>query len=99
MSDSDYQTLSRKAESARVSLSGYLRNCALDAPQVKARRSKPAPSLAEIARLLVALNRIGNNLNQIARSLHAGGIHAPEDLQDSLRALLAMKRDVLELLA
>ena len=98
VSEQDYQTLSLKAAGARLSLSGYLRGCALKAPEVKARRSKPTVDLAELSRLLVALNRIGNNVNQIARALNAGDVPVPalEELRACLQALLAMKREVLE---
>ena len=95
----DRQEIERRAEAMGVTPSGYLRTCALSAPQVKARRRKPTADQVELTRLLVALSRIGNNLNQIARALNAGSAYRPDELRESLQALLALKRQMLEVLA
>ena len=44
--------------------------------------------------LFVHLARIGNNLNQIARQLHAFSVPAPDDLSPALAELRALLRGV-----
>lgn len=72
----EYETLCKKAKQCGLSKSAYLRRLILDKP-VKAR---PPEAIHE---LYVEINRIGNNINQIARSVNAG-IATPEDARQAL---------------
>jgi hypothetical protein len=61
-----------KAREAGLSLASFLRACGLGTPGPRARRSPPVNAEA-LARATAALSRIGNNINQIAHVLNAGG--------------------------
>ena len=57
----------KKVDASELSISEYLRRCALD------KKIVAVNSLDDVARELRA---IGNNLNQITRAVNAGYIHA-----------------------
>ena len=61
-----------KARDAGLSLAGFLRACGLGTPGPRAKRSPPVNAEA-LGRATAALNRVGNNINQIAHVLNAGG--------------------------
>lgn len=68
----EFIVIDHKARMAGMSRASYLRSCALGAPGPRARRSPPI-NAEELARATAALNKVGSNLNQIARVLNAGG--------------------------
>jgi pilus assembly protein TadC len=59
-----------------LSISSFIRSC-LDGVQIRPREP------TEIRELYTEINRIGNNINQIARSVNAG-IATPEDARQAL---------------
>lgn len=61
-----------KAREVGLSLAGFLRACGLGTPGPRARRS-PTVNAEALGRATAALNRVGNNLNQIAHVLNAKG--------------------------
>ncbi len=61
-----------KARDAGLSLAAFLRASSLGTPGPRARRAPPVNAEA-LGRATVALNKAGNNLNQIAHVLNAGG--------------------------
>lgn len=65
LSEKETQALKEKAKQCGLSKSAYLRRLILDKP-VKAR---PPEAIHE---LYVEINRIGTNINQIARACNAG---------------------------
>jgi hypothetical protein len=64
-SHKEHETLCKKAKQCGLSKSAYLRRLILDQP-IKAR---PPEAIHE---LYVEINRIGTNINQIARACNAG---------------------------
>lgn len=68
----EQEAIREKAQTAGLSIGAYFRKAALGAEGVRAR---PAPSVNRelMAEALAALNRVGNNVNQIAHHLNAGG--------------------------
>ncbi len=80
----EYAALMAKAAQAGVSAGGYARACALGAPTPRTRR-QAQPDRALFAEAVTALNRTGNNLNQIARALNRDGFALPDDLTTALR--------------
>jgi hypothetical protein len=60
------------ARSVGLSVAAFLRAAALGSPGPRARRS-PSIELEALAQATAALNKVGSNLNQIARMLNAGG--------------------------
>lgn len=65
-------TVEEKARAVGLSLAGFLRACGLGTPGPRARRSPPVNAEA-LGRATAALNKVGNNLNQMAHGLNAGG--------------------------
>src|SRR6202035_1674288 len=66
----DVVLIDDKARTAGLSLASYLRACALGSPGPRAKRSPPV-SVEALAHATAALNKVGSNLNQIARVLNA----------------------------
>ena len=80
--------IASRAASCGVPVSDYARTAALGA-RVEARVASPALAAASTAQV-VALNRVGVNLNQIAHKLNAGGLLAPDDLANTLARINAL---------
>ncbi|MBD1204782.1 MAG: plasmid mobilization relaxosome protein MobC [Rhodobacteraceae bacterium] len=89
--------LRQKAEAARVPVATLLREAL---GRTEARRRKPAPRVDPA--LVLAVGRIGGNLNQIARWLnraHAAGLTPTIDAVEVARRLLSVERQLAQLLA
>jgi hypothetical protein len=89
--------LRQKAEAAGVPVATLLREAL---GRTDARRRKPAPRVDPA--LVLAVGRIGGNLNQIARWLnraHAAGITPTIDAVEVARRLLSVERQLAQLLA
>lgn len=89
--------LRRKAEAAGVPVATLLREAL---GRTDARRRKPTPRVDPA--LVLAVGRIGGNLNQIARWLnraHAAGITPTIDAVEVARRLLSVERQLAQLLA
>jgi len=80
----EYATLIAKAAASGVSAGGYLRAGGLGATTPRTKRQAP-PDRALYAEAIRALNRTGNNLNQLARALNRGDMMIPDDLHAVLR--------------
>jgi len=76
LTENEYRTLQQNAQKCGLSRSAYLKRLILNKP-VKARPTK------DIQKLIGEINKIGSNVNQIARSVNAG-IAAPEDAKRGL---------------
>jgi hypothetical protein len=68
----EFLYIADRAQNAGLSRGAFLRACALGAPGPRARRS-PSVDIEALARATAALNKVGGNLNQIARILNMGG--------------------------
>lgn len=89
--------LRKKAEAAGVPVATLLREAL---GRTDARRRKPAPRVDPA--LVLAVGRIGGNLNQIARWLnraHAAGLTPTIDAVEVARRLLSVERQLAQLLA
>jgi len=89
--------LRQKAEAAGVPVATLLREAL---GRTDARRRKPAPRIDPA--LVLAVGRIGGNLNQIARWLnraHASGLTPTIDAIEVARRLLSVERQLAQLLA
>ena len=89
--------LRQKAEAAGVPVATLLREAL---GRTDARRRKPAPRVDPA--LVLAVGRIGGNLNQIARWLnraHAAGLTPTIDAVEVARRLLSVERQLAQLLA
>jgi hypothetical protein len=63
--------LERRAERAGLSLGGYFKSATFNTPPPPQSR-RPPVDRTELAKLLAAIGRIGNNVNQLARVANAG---------------------------
>lgn len=89
--------LRQKADAAGVPVATLLREAL---GRTDARRRKPAPRVDPA--LVLAVGRIGSNLNQIARWLnraHAAGFSPTIDAVEVARRLLSVERQLAQLLA
>ncbi|QYZ72278.1 plasmid mobilization relaxosome protein MobC (plasmid) [Neotabrizicola shimadae] len=89
--------LRQKAEAAGVPVATLLREAL---GRTDARRRKPAPRVDPA--LVLAVGRIGGNLNQIARWLnraHAAGLTPTVDAVEVARRLLSVERQLAQILA
>lgn len=69
LNDAERVTLEEKASSTSLSLSAYMRTCALGKPGPRAKRS-PMLNQEIASDAIAALNKAGSNLNQIARAIN-----------------------------
>ena len=68
----EFLAIESKARAAGLSRAAFIRACALGAPGPRARRS-PSIEIEALAHAVSALNKVGSNLNQIARTLNNSG--------------------------
>jgi hypothetical protein len=66
----EYASVRQRAAEAGMRVGSYLRACALGDAGPRARRS-PTVNAELLGRALAELNRVGNNVNQIAHALNA----------------------------
>ena len=70
--DEEFLQIEERAREVGLSRPSFLRACGLGTPGPRARRSPPINAEA-LGRATAALNRVGNNVNQIAHGLNSGG--------------------------
>ena len=88
--DDEFLQVQEKANAAGLSLASFLRAGSLGTPGPRARRSPPLNAEA-LARATGAVNKVGSNLNQIARVLNAArAVAATEILAAAAEAQAAM---------
>ncbi len=96
LSDDERAEIVRRSHAAGLSIAGYFKSVALNQRPRKFRH--PQVDRAELARLLGQLGRVGNNLNQLARTLNTeGSVEIPE-LTQALNDLSAMRAMVMSAL-
>lgn len=84
----EYTKLETMAHAAKVELSSYVRSVLLGAEIPKRARGK-SPNIAALGQALVALNRIANNINQVARQCNISGNALAYEQAKADRDLLA----------
>jgi hypothetical protein len=72
MTEAEAAELQTRARRAGLSVGAYLRACALGDSGPRAKRAPPVHREL-LGEALASLNRVGNNLNQIAKQLNSGG--------------------------
>jgi hypothetical protein len=70
--DEEFVEIDGRAREVGLSRPSFLRACGLGTPGPRARRSPPVNAEA-LGRATAALNRVGNNVNQLAHHFNAGG--------------------------
>jgi hypothetical protein len=74
--DTERAELEARASASGLSLGAYLRACALGDAGPRARR-RPSVEREQLARANAEINRVGSNLNQIARTLNIAALEDP----------------------
>jgi len=95
MTPAEFEEARDKATAAGLTLSSYGRVVLLGKPGPRARRV-PVVNAVVLAKAIAALNRVGNNLNQIARARHAG---RPAVASDELQILQETRAAVQRIVA
>src|SRR5262245_53262563 len=85
--DEEFSTIAEKADKAGLAVAAFMRAAVLGSPGPRAKRRPPADHKA-LRQILGHLGRIGNNINQIAKSLNAGDRLKLPELEAALRAYL-----------
>lgn len=88
VTDAELALLETAAGAAGVTVTEYMRECSLSAGRPKKAGSSNMSLVNVLNRLLVELNRIGNNVNQIARQLNRGREADPHHLDGVLHELV-----------
>jgi hypothetical protein len=81
LTDDELEAIRTRATAQHMTISEYLRHVALEGTATKRKRRDPVHALPDHA-LMFELNKIGVNLNQIAR-LYNSGQPMPEALSDA----------------
>jgi hypothetical protein len=71
MTDQEYAQLEAAAERKGLTVASYVRDMLISQPQTRSRR-RPRADVATLARFCGELNRIGSNINQMARAANLG---------------------------
>jgi Bacterial mobilisation protein (MobC) len=71
------------ATDAGLTPGSYIRESLLKSPQTR-RRRRPLADMAALPRLLGEINRVGGNVNQIARAINLGNTPLASQIQDVL---------------
>jgi Mobilization protein NikA len=95
--DAERAALHARVRESGLSVGAYLRKCSLGQAGPRSRRRRPEIDVALLARNNAALNRIGNNLNQVARALNRDDPErqSVDELRAALLATLAANRRAL----
>jgi len=88
VTETEYAAIEERARAAGLSTAAYLRACALGDSGPRAKRA-PTVNGELLATALADLNRVGNNLNQIAHHLNAGGHPDRAKMADARAELIA----------
>jgi len=94
VTDAEFAAIRDRASATGLAAAAYLRACALGDKGPRAKRAPPVQGDL-LAQAIAALNRVGNNLNQIAHHLNAGGspnhaqiIEAKAEHSECVKAIL-----------
>lgn len=94
----EFQQIEAMAHTAKVELSAFIRFVLVRAV-VPARAQGRSPNIAALGKILVALNKIGGNINQIAREAHiTGNVVAYQEAEKDRDRLAEAARAVMDAL-
>ena len=94
LSVDERRELVRRAEAAGLSIGGYWKSAVFNLPPPRKSR-RPSVDRIELAKLLGQLGRVGNNINQLTRTLNAeGSVEIPE-LVTALKELTDMRAAIM----
>jgi len=91
--DEEYEKLTRRANAAGLSRAAFIRRYTIGDEGPRAQRV-PRHGTADLARLLAAVNKIGSNINQIARALNRGRDFHPEFAETIVLAIRRLQTKI-----
>jgi hypothetical protein len=91
--DAEFAQAKRRAQRAGYTVGAFARACILDGPGPRAQRLPPT-NKAELVKLHAELNKIGSNLNQMARAMNSGAIPPLKSVDSAIEAYSDMRADV-----
>lgn len=94
---SEYSAIEERARLAGLSTGAFLRACALGDSGPRAKRAPPI-NRELLSEALAGLNRVGNNINQIAKQLNSGNHPdraAMADARGELKVILKLILDAI----
>lgn len=90
LSDQERAELECRAAAAGLTLGGYWKSAVFNLPPPRKSR-RPQVDRVELARLLGAIGRLGNNVNQISRALNAGSSIEISEISQAFNDLSDMR--------
>lgn len=97
LDEAEHDSVFDRADKAGLTLSGYFRFAVLKTPPPLQSR-RPPVDRAELAKLLAAIGRIGNNMNQLARVANAGSWPESEALQQACNEITWIRSALMQAL-
>lgn len=98
MNTDEFNRIAARADACGLASAAFLRACGLDGDAGPRARRKPPVDHQLLRQVLGHVGRVGNNLNQIARSLNSRERASIPDLQEALRAYLDIRNAIYEAL-
>lgn len=86
-----------RADKAGMAVAAFMRAAALGNAGPRAQRRPPVDHVA-LRQLLGELGRVGNNINQIARTVNAGEAPDVPELREALQAYLQLRDSIFDAL-
>ncbi len=90
----EFNRISAKADGSGIAFAAYMRAAALDGDAGPRAQRRPPADHKVLRELLGHVGRIGNNINQISRSINSGDQACLPDLQEALRAYLDIRNAI-----
>ncbi|MDD3417803.1 MAG: plasmid mobilization relaxosome protein MobC, partial [Lachnospiraceae bacterium] len=98
LTDIEFELVTQTAREAGLSSSAYIRKLLLEG-QVSIKYELVA-DIPELQKLTAEFGKIGNNLNQIARYFHTGGIRSKamqDEIHECISQLFALRKEVIQM--
>jgi hypothetical protein len=93
----EHASLAAAAQTAGLTKGGYIRALVLGCPGPRSQRA-PSVNAQALAQATAALNKVGSNLNQIARVLNSGGANlTTKEYLSALRDVRAVLASILKI--
>lgn len=93
LTEAEYAEVRRKADRAGYTVGAYVRATVLGSPGPRAQRLPPT-NKNELVRVRAAINKIGSNLNQIARAINSGRVPPTKSIDKAIDAFFEMRADI-----
>ena len=97
LTEAEATELNKRADDASLTLAGYIRFTVFDTPPPPQSR-RPPVNRKKLGKLLGAIGRIGNNVNQLAKVANAGSWPESKSLQKACDDIRWIRHKLMEAL-